>query len=58
MAGFPIGINMLSVSHLRPAPTPSEWRLGYGQPDVGLQLIDLARGDRQDTRSPAVDAVP
>ena len=40
MAGFPIGINMLSVSRLRPGNT-FRVAVGYGQPDVGLQLIDL-----------------
>ena len=40
MAGFPIGINMLSVSHRRPGGT-FRVAVGYGQPDVGLQLIDL-----------------
>ena len=40
VAGLPIGVNMLSVSRPR---TGQMYRLalGYGQPDIGLRLIDL-----------------
>ncbi len=40
VAGMPIGVNMLSVSQLRAART-YRVALGYGQPDVGLRLIEL-----------------
>ena len=40
VAGMPIGVNMLSVSRPR-AGQPYRVALGYGQPDVGLRLVDL-----------------
>ena len=40
VAGMPIGVNMLSVSQLRAGRT-YRVALGYGQPDVGLRLIEL-----------------
>jgi Tol biopolymer transport system component len=40
IAGLPIGVNMLSVS--RPlAGQTYRLALGYGQPDVGLRMVDL-----------------
>jgi Tol biopolymer transport system component len=40
LEGIPIGVNMVSVSQAR---TDRTFRvaLGYGQPDVGLRLVDL-----------------
>jgi Tol biopolymer transport system component len=40
VAGLPIGVNMLSVSRPR-AGLAYRVALGYGQPDIGLRLIDL-----------------
>jgi Tol biopolymer transport system component len=40
VAGLPIGVNMLSVSRPRTGQT-YRVALGYGQPDVGLRLVDL-----------------
>ena len=40
VAGLPIGVNMLSVSRPR-AGGMYRVALGYGQPDIGLRLIDL-----------------
>jgi len=40
VAGLPIGVNMLSVSRPRTGQT-YRLALGYGQPDIGLRLIDL-----------------
>jgi len=40
VAGLPIGVNMLSVSRPR-AGAAYRVALGYGQPDIGLRLIDL-----------------
>jgi dipeptidyl aminopeptidase/acylaminoacyl peptidase len=40
VAGLPIGVNMLSVSRPRTGQT-YRVALGYGQPDIGLRLIDL-----------------
>jgi Tol biopolymer transport system component len=40
VAGMPIGVNMLSVSRPRAGQT-YRVALGYGQPDIGLRLIDL-----------------
>jgi len=40
VAGLPIGVNMLSVSRPRTGLT-YRVALGYGQPDIGLRLIDL-----------------
>jgi Tol biopolymer transport system component len=40
VAGLPIGVNMLSVSRPRAGQT-YRVALGYGQPDIGLRLVDL-----------------
>jgi Tol biopolymer transport system component len=40
VAGLPIGVNMLSVSRPQSGLT-YRVALGYGQPDIGLRLIDL-----------------
>jgi Tol biopolymer transport system component len=40
VAALPIGVNMLSVSRLRAGQT-YRVALGYGQPDIGLRLVDL-----------------
>ena len=40
VAGLPIGVNGLSVSRPRAGQT-YRVALGYGQPDVGLRLVDL-----------------
>jgi len=48
VAGMPIGVNMLSVSGPR-AGHSYRVALGYGQPDVGLRLVDLASATSKGT---------